>query len=364
MKKVKVGVIGCGNISNAYLSAAKKFDILEVKSCADINMDAANAKAAEHGITAVTVDQLLADKDIEIVINLTVPKVHTEIGLRAVEAGKHVHSEKPLAISYEDGKKLIKAAARKGLLVGCAPDTFLGGGFQTCRKLIDDGWIGRPVAGASMFMGRGPEPWHPNPFFFYQTGGGPMLDLGPYYVTALVHLLGPAKRICAMTGKAFKERVAGHANVRGAKIPVEVPTHYSGTIEFKNGAVVNMICSFDVYGHGHTPIEIYGTEGSLKCPDPNTFGGEISVKVGTGEWAKPGFTHIYTDNMRSIGAADMAYAVRTGRKHRCAGELALHALEIMLGFEKASDKGGYYELESTCAQPAPLPVGLMPGLLD
>lgn len=365
MQKVKIGVVGCGNISNAYFNASKKFQILEVVSCADINMEAAKAKAEEHNIKAVTVEELLADSSIELVINLTIPKVHAEVSLKCLDAGKHVHLEKPLGISYEEGKKVIEAAKKKNLLVGCAPDTFLGGGQQTCRKLIDDGWIGRPVAGTSMFLGRGPEAWHPNPAFFYQNGGGPMLDLGPYYVTALINLLGPAKRIVAFTTKSFKERVAGHDSIKGQKLPVEVPTHYSGNIEFANGAVVNMIASFDVYGHGHKPIEIYGTEGSIKVPDPNTFGGAVEVKVGRNDWKEIGFTHGYTENMRSIGAADLAYSIRNpGRDYRCKGELALHALEIMTGFEKASDKGGVYELESTCKRPEALPMGLMEGLLD
>ncbi len=364
MEKVKIGVIGCGNISNAYFTAAKKFSILEVISCADLNMETAKAKAEEHKIKAVTVEQMLADPSIDIIINLTIPKAHAEVSLKCLEAGKHVHCEKPLAVTYEEGKKVIDFAKANKLLVGCAPDTFLGGGLQTCRKLIDDGWIGRPLSGTSMFMGRGPEPWHPNPTFFYQHGGGPMLDLGPYYVTALIHLLGPAKRIIAFTGKAFNERVAGAEAIRGMKIPVEIPTHYTGVIEFCNGAQVNMVASFDVYGHGHTPIEIYGTNGSIKVPDPNGFGGQVQVKVGNNDWADVGFTHIYTDNMRSIGAADMAYAIRTGRKYRCTGELALHALEIMTGFEKAASSGKIYELQSTCEQPAPLPMDLIPGLLD
>jgi len=355
MKKVKIGIIGCGNISGAYLTAAQKFDILEVKACADLNCEAAKAKAAEYHTASMTVEQLLADKEIEIIINLTPPKVHTEINLDVLKAGKHVYSEKPFATTYEEGKKVIRTAKRNGLMVGSAPDTFLGGGLQTCRKLIDDNWIGRSVAGTAFMLGGGPEVWHPNPFFFYQTGGGPMFDMGPYYITALVHLLGPAKRICAITGKAFEERVAGASNVCGQKIPVEIPTHYAGTIEFCNGAIISVIISFDIIaGHGHQPIEIYGTRGSLQVPDPNTFGGPVRIKVGTDDWRDIGFTHGHTDNMRSIGAADMAYAIRTGRNFRCNGELALHVLEIMTGFEKSFEQNGFYELETSCKQPRPL----------
>ncbi|MBN2640459.1 MAG: Gfo/Idh/MocA family oxidoreductase [Victivallales bacterium] len=364
MEKIKIGIIGCGNISNAYFNASKKFEIIEVKSCADINSEAAAAKAEEHGVSAVTVDEMLADPEIEIVINLTIPKAHVEVSMKCLEAGKHVHLEKPLGINYEEGRKLVEFAKSKGLLIGCAPDTFLGGGQQTCRKLIDDGWIGRPIAGTAIMMGRGPEPWHPNPGFFYEEGGGPMLDMGPYYMTALVNMLGPAKSIRGFAVRSFDERVAGHESIKGKKIPVMVPTHYSGSIEFHSGAIISVIISFDVYGHHHKPIEIYGTNGSLTVPDPNTFGGEVQVKVARNDWQNVGFTHGYTENMRSIGVADMACALRSGRKHRCSGELALHVLEIMTGFRKASENGGVYELETTCDKPAALPLGLMDGFLD
>jgi predicted dehydrogenase len=369
MKKVKVGIIGCGQISNAYFNAAKRFDILDVVACADINPDAAKAKAEEHKVKAVTVNKLLADPGIEIVINLTIPKVHAEIALKTLESGKHAYSEKPFAVTCAEGKKIITTAKAKKLLVGCAPDTFLGGGQQTCRKLIDDGWIGRPVGGTAMFMGYGPERYyHPSPAFFYQKGGGPMFDLGPYYITALVNLLGPAKRVCAITTKAFDVREAGpQALIKREKLHVEVPTHLAGVIEFQNGAIINMITSFDVWKQGHNPIEIYGTQGTLFVPDPNGFGGPVKVATG----GVPGpvisecpLSHIYTENSRSIGVADMAYAMQSGRKHRCSGDLAFHVLEIMESFEKSSLAGKHIELTTTCVRPAALPLGLQDGLLD
>jgi len=369
MKKVKVGIIGCGHISNAYFNAAARFDILEVVACADINPAAAKAKGEEHKVKALTVNKLLADPGIEIVINLTIPKAHAEIALKTLEHGKHAYSEKPFAVTCDEGKKIISTAKAKKLLVGCAPDTFLGGGQQTCRKLIADGWIGRPVGGTAMFMGYGPERYyHPSPKFFFEKGGGPMFDLGPYYITALVNLLGPAKRVCAITTKAFEERIAGpQALIKREKLPVEVPTHLTGVIEFQNGAVISVITSFDVWKHTHSPIEIYGTEGSLFVPDPNTFGGP--VKLAKGGVAGPvisecPLSHIYTENSRSIGAADMAYAMQSGRKHRCSGALAFHVLEIMESFEKSSLAGKHIELATTCERPAALPLGLQDGLLD
>ena len=368
-EKTKIGVIGCGQISDAYFKASETFDNIQVTACADINMEAAQAKAEEYGIKAVTVDELLADPEIEIVINLTIPKVHADIAIKTLEAGKHAYAEKPIAISTEEAKKVLELAEAKGLRVGCAPDTFLGGGQQTARKLIEDGWIGRPIAGTAVVMGCGPERYyHKAPAFFYELGGGPMFDLGVYWITALVNLLGPAKGVSAATGKGFEYRVAGKQALKPyEKLPVEVPTHYSGTIEFQNGALITLITSFDVWAHQHKCIEIYGTHGSLEVPNPNTFGGPIKVAVGDQpgpEWTDCPITHQYTDNMRSIGAADMAKAIKDGRKHRASGELAYHVLEIMEAFEKSSNAKKYIELESTCEQPAAMPVGLRLGDLD
>ena len=364
-KPVGIGIIGCGNISPAYFKAAQKFEILRVVSCADLNAEAAQARAEEFSCQAQTVDELLANPDVELVINLTIPAVHASISMQALEAGKHVHCEKPLAVELADGERVVAYAAEKGLRVGCAPDTFLGAGAQTCRKIIDDGWLGRVIGGTAFMMSRGPEHWHPNPAFFYQAGGGPMFDMGPYYLTTLVHLLGPIKEIAAITGQAFDVRTATCKEQFGKPLPVELPTHYSGSIRFVNGAIISVTISFDVCRHGHSPIEIYGTEGSMKVPDPNTFGGKPEVFTrATNEWREQAFSHPYSDNMRSIGAADMAYGIRTGRPHRCDGALALHVLEAMHAFEKASTTGQTVSLANQPTQPAAFPLGLIEGRLD
>ncbi len=366
LEKVKVGIIGCGNISGAYFSAAQRFDILDVVACTDINEEAAKAKGEEFNIPVMSVDELLNHPEIEIVVNLTIPAVHADIALRTLNAGKHAYSEKPFGINLTEAKQVIALAEEKNLLVGSAPDTFLGGGQQTCRKLLDDNWIGKVLSGTAIFQGAGPEAWHPNPNFFYQKGAGPMLDLGPYYVTSLVNLLGPAKSVTGVTSKGFETRIGGVPSGR-AIIPVEVTTHQTGVIEFACGAIVTFITSFDVQKHGHAPIEIYGKNGSVQVPDPNTFGGPVKLfqrGYEDKEWHDAPLSHIYTQNSRSIGVADMAYALRTGRKHRANGDMACHVLEIMLAFDKSSELGGKVELTTTCERPTALPLGLRDGLLD
>ncbi len=363
--KVKIGIIGCGNISQAYFDATKKFQILEVVSCTDINMKVAEAKAEENKVKAVTIEKMLADPEIQIIINLTIPAVHAEVSMTILEAGKHVHCEKPLAVTLEDGKKVLDLAKEKGLKVGCAPDTFMGAGLQTCRKIIDDNWIGKVVSGTAFMMAHGPEDWHPNPAFFYEAGGGPMFDMGPYYITALIHLLGPVKRVSAITSKAYEERIATCEAQFGKKLPVEIPTHYSGSLEFVSGPVITMTISFDVWKHSNPKIEIHGTEGSMSVSDPNSFSGDVKVfKPGAEDWATVPHSHKYAENIRSIGVADMAYSILSGRKHRCNGKIAYHTLEVMHSFEESSDTGKAVELQSTCDQPAPLPSDLIEGLLD
>lgn len=364
--KIRVGIIGCGNISQAYFNGARLFEVLEIVACADLHSEAARVKASENNCLAQSVDELLANPDVDLVINLTIPSAHAEISLAALAAGKHVHCEKPLAVHLEDARKVLELAEQKGLLVGCAPDTFLGAGLQTSRKLLEEGWIGRPVGGTAFLMSRGPESWHPNPAFFYEIGGGPMFDMGPYYITALIHLLGPVKEVCAVTSRAFEQRLATCKEQFGRLLPVEVPTHNSGTLVFHSGAVVTMTISFDVYQHGHSPIEIYGTEGSLKVPDPNTFGGPVEMwTAASGEWSAQALSHPYKENSRSIGAADMAYAILSGgtRQHRSSGALAYHALEVMHAFEKSSTDRKTVTIASHPPQPEPLPLGLVKGRL-
>lgn len=365
MKRVGIGVIGCGYISAAYLKAARLFPILEVRALADLNHEAAEARAKEFGLKAVSIEKLLSDPKIEIVLNLTIPKAHVAVGLQAIEAGKHVHSEKPLAIAVAEAKKLIKAAKSHGLRIGCAPDTFLGGAHQTCRKLIDEGRIGAPVGGTAFFMCPGHERWHPNPDFYYEKGAGPMLDMGPYYVTALVDLLGPVARVAGVATKLRKERVIASEPRRGETIAVKTPTHIAGTLEFVSGAAISIAMSFDVPKHGHKPLEIYGTKGSLVVPDPNHFDGEIEIAAAGEDWAPVATEHSYADgNYRIIGAADMAHAIRTGRPHRANGDLAFHVLEVMEAFERSSKSGAFVEIRSRPERPAPLPAGLKTGELD
>jgi predicted dehydrogenase len=291
---------------------------------------------------------------------LTIPSAHAEVHLRALENGKHTYGEKPLAIELEDAQKILSLAKEKGLLVGSAPDTFLGGGLQTCRKIIDDGWIGQPIAASACMMYHGPEKFHPNPDFLYQKGAGPMFDMGPYYLTALVNLIGPVRRMSGSTSTTFKERMVTGEHNYGRKFPVETPTHISGTLDFANGAVGTITTSFDVWGT-RTPfhIEIHGTTGSLIVPDPNHFGGSVYIKrQGYSDFQEVPLTHGFTTNSRGLGLMDMAYAIASGTEHRASGELAYHVLELMHGFYISSDEGRHYQVKSTCNKPEPLPMDM------
>ncbi len=364
--RTRIGVIGCGNISPIYLQAGKRFEILEVAACADIDLPRAKARAAEFGIPkACSVEELLADPDIDIVVNLTIPKAHGPVGLTVLQAGKSVYNEKPLAALREEAQPLLTTARERRLRVGGAPDTFLGGGLQTCRKLIDDGVIGEPVAATAFMMGHGHESWHPDPAFYYQVGGGPMFDMGPYYLTALINLLGPVRRVTGSTRISFPERTITSKPKYGTKIEVKTPTHIAGVLDFASGAIGTIITSFDVWSHHAPIIEIYGSEGTLSVPDPNNFGGVVRVrKAREQDWVEVPLTHGYTQNSRGLGVADMAYALRSGRPHRASGELAYHVLDIMHAIHDASREGRHVELASTCERPAPLPVGLREGTLD
>lgn len=356
MDKVGIGIIGCGNISGAYLKAMAGFPILEIRALADLRLEAAQAAAAPLGLKACTVDELLRDDSIEIVVNLTIPAAHVEVGLQAIAAGKHVHSEKPLGLNVADARRLIDAAARRDLRVGCAPDTLLGGGQQACRQLVDAGAIGRAVGGTAFFMCPGHERWHPAPAFYYAAGGGPMLDMGPYYISALVNLIGPVARVAGMSSRLRAQRTITSEPLRGQSIDVEVATHVAGTLEFANGALVTIATSFDVPKHRHTPIELYGTEASLQVPDPNRFGGPVELARAGADWQAQPIAHGYADgNFRGIGVADLAHALRRGRPQRCSGELALHVLEVMEAFQVSSDSGRHVGIETRPPRPAPLP---------
>jgi predicted dehydrogenase len=362
---LKVGLIGCGNISDVYLRNAGQLEGIEVVACADLVRDRAEAKAAAHAVPrACAPEELLADPEIAIVLNLTIPAVHAEIALAALAVGKSIYNEKPLAIRLEDGQRILETARAKGLRVGCAPDTFLGGAWQTARQLIDDGAIGRPVAATAFMTCHGHENWHPDPEFLYQIGGGPMFDMGPYYLTALVHLLGPVRRVTAAARITFPERTITSAPKRGRRIRVEVPTHVAGVLEFSSGAIGTIITSFDVW-HANLPfIEIHGSTGSLSLPDPNAFGGTIRQRAAEDPaWRDVPLAFGLVENERGLGLADLARAIRSGRPHRASGELALHVLEVMHAFHEASRERRHVELATACDRPAPLPPdGLPPGL--
>jgi predicted dehydrogenase len=363
-EKVKVGIVGCGNISPAYFRGCATFPILEVIGCTDLIMDRARARADEFGVKAMSAEEMMSNPDIEIIINITTPKAHAEVNLAAIAAGKNVHCEKPFAVTKADGAKVIEAAKAAKVLVGCAPDTFLGGGIQTCRKLIDDGWIGTPIALTAFMTCHGHESWHPDPEFYYELGGGPMLDMGPYYLTAMVNLVGPIARVTGSTRVTFPERIITSAKKYGKHVTVETPTHIAGVIDFANGAIGTIITSFDVWDANLPRIEVYGTEGTLSVPDPNTFGGPVAVRrAGAKEWSNIPLTHS-ADVGRGMGAADMAYSLRCGRAQRASGQLGFHVLDVMTAFQEASESGQHVNITSPCTQPAALPLGLRPGELD
>ncbi|WP_413719648.1 Gfo/Idh/MocA family protein [Silicimonas sp. MF1-12-2] len=371
MTKHGVGIIGCGNISAAYLRLAPMFRDIEVRAVADINIDAAKARAAEFGVRAETVDGLLAADDVDIVVNLTIPAAHFEVSARVLEAGKHVYSEKPFVLSLEEGAELKRLAGPKGLRIGSAPDTFLGGAHQQARALVDDGTVGRVTSGTAFVMSHGMEHWHPNPDFFFLPGAGPVLDIGPYYVTNLVQLLGPVSRVAAVTVTPSETRTILSEPRKGETIPVKTPTTIHGLLHFANGAVITMCTSWDVWGHGHKPMELYGTEASLDVPDPNFFGGDLILKRANAEaetvtpWDHPfGVANQDTRaNYRTAGLADMAQAIGEGRAHRCSMELALHAVEVMTGILKSGETGSFVEMTTTCERPAALDPAAARGLL-
>ena len=372
-KTLGVGIIGCGNISWAYLTLAKNFKHIEVKAVADLNMAAAESRAKEFGVKAQTVKELLKNKDIDIVVNLTVPAVHYKVSKQILDADKHVYSEKPLTLSYKDALALQKYATKKKLRVGSAPDTFLGSSHQLARQAIDAGKIGKVVSGTCHFMGPGMEMWHPNPDFFFMPGGGPVLDMGPYYITNLINLVGPVKRVSAVLGTGRKERVINSQpnNPRnGEKLKVKIPTTYHALLEFKNGACITVSLSWDVWAHKHQNMEIYGQTGAMFVPDPNFFGGDVMVAgserkpVALPAWDHPfgknnwGHANSQTDlifaNYRCAGLADMADAIMKKRLARCDISMVAHVVEVMTAMLESGNKKKVVTLKSTCKRPAPL----------
>ncbi|MCB0035160.1 MAG: Gfo/Idh/MocA family oxidoreductase [Anaerolineales bacterium] len=359
IEPVKVGVIGAGNISSIYLQNSTWLTPLDVIAIADLDHEKAASQAAKFNIPHVyTVEQLLADPAVEIVLNLTIPHAHGEVATAALKAGKSVYNEKPLALGREEAQQMLSLAQEHGLRLGCAPDTFLGAGLQTCRQLIDSGVIGRPVGATAFMMAPGHESWHPNPAFYYQPGGGPMFDMGPYYLTALIHLLGPVTAVAGMVATGQAQRTITSQPLAGQQIEVEVPTHVTGLLHFANGVVGTIVTSFDVPAHEHPPLEIYGTKATLSIPDPNTFGGEVRIKNARQEWQMIPHTHAYANNTRGLGLADMAAALpEPTRPHRANAEIAYHVLDLMWAFHEAAAQKQQIQLQSSCARPEPLPTG-------
>ena len=365
-KTLGIGVIGCGNISKAYFSLAPLFRGITMRACADLNPDAAAARAKEFGLRAETVEGLLAAADIDIIVNLTIPAAHYGVSKQALDAGKHVYSEKPFVLSVKEGLDLKKRAEKKGLRIGSAPDTFLGGSHQFVRNLIDTGKLGKITSGTCHVLSHGMEHWHPNPDFFFVPGGGPILDLGPYYIANLVQLIGPVKRVAALASVPQKERTIANGPRNGERIPVSTPTTIHALMEFENGAVITFNASWDVWQHGHAPMELYGEEGTVHVPDPNFFGGAVSYTKGAKAVTKmPAWDHPFSKpnddhpgglraNYRTAGLADMALAIIADRPHRCSLELALHAIDVMTGILKSGETGKFVDMQTTCDQPAAL----------
>ena len=365
MTPVTVGVIGCGNIFDAYLNASQHFPILNLTSCADMQPERAQTKAEQWGLQNRTPEELLADDSVELVLNLTTPESHVTVARQILECGKHVYSEKPLGLNPEESRALLDLAASLDLRVGCAPDTFLGGSHQTSRQLLDSGKLGDPLACTAFMMVPGHELWHPDPDFYYLPGGGPMLDMGPYYLTALVNLLGPVARVTGR-GKSFRPfRTIGSGPRAGQTVAVKTPTHLSGVAEFENGTLLTITMSFDVWNHQHHHIELYGSQGSMLIPDPNCFDGNVQWSKGKEGWTRiPNAFPYADDNYRSLGLADLAHAIRKGRAHRANGQIGFHVLEIMTGFLKAAETGETVEMSSRCDRSEAMPTGLPFGQLD
>jgi predicted dehydrogenase len=364
--KTRIGLVGCGNISTIYLKNAARFGNIEVRAVADLDSARAEAQALAFNVPNVrTPKELIEGDEVDVILNLTIPAAHGAVALEALGNGKSVYNEKPLAVDGNVAAEMLKLAAKNGLRIGCAPDTFLGSSLQNARKWIDSGAIGTPVAAVAFMLSGGPERWHPNPFFFYQAGGGPMYDMGPYYLTALTTLLGPVRRVTGSARITLKQRTIASEPHRGKLIEVEIPTHIAGVLDFVSGPVGTIITSFDVPGRNHLPnMEIYGTGGSMRVPDPNEFDGELLIsEAGKKDWRVMPSPFGYAENSRGIGLAEMAQGIVSGRPHRANGQLASHVLDIMHAIHDASERGAHIDLKTDMVRPDPLPENLQFGQL-
>lgn len=353
-----IGFVGCGNISGIYLSnISNMFNNLRTVGVTDLIHERSEYAASQYGIGKIYKDmhELFADPEVDIVLNITRPYEHFDVSIAALNAGKHLYTEKPLGASLEEAEKIMALATEKNLYVGGAPDTFLGAGIQTCRKLIDDGYIGE-VFGASAYMvNRGHEHWHPDPEFYYKYGGGPMMDMGPYYLTALISLLGAVDSVTGMSKISLPERTISSQPHYGAVITVDVPTYVTGIMRFTSGAIGTIFTTFDVHTAQVPCIEIYGSKGTLCVPDPNYHGGPVRLYTeSTGCFKEIPLMFDYSENCRSLGLADMAIAIETGIKARASGEMQLHVNEIMDGFERADREQRFIKLKYSTTRPEPM----------
>ena len=361
---MKVGIIGCGNISETYFNCQKIFNNFEIIACADLNNEFAIKSAEQFNVKALSVDDILSNKEIGLIINLTIPSAHKEIIVKSLNAGKHCFSEKPLAMNMEEGLEIQKLSSEKKLYVGCAPDTFLGAAGQNARKLIEEDKIGKVVLGTFNLMSHGMEHWHPNPDFFFKPGAGPVFDVGVYYLTQLINLIGPVKSISSISGTATPERTITSEPRNGEKIVVETPTTLMGSLEFHNNAKIQFFCSWDVWKHKHSTIELYGLEGSMIVPDPNFFSGDILLSKKDEDWQiinndsmllgipnKTDNDGSKIANYRGIGLSDMIDAINNQRQARCSLDLAIHVLEVMEGIITSSELSEVYHLKSKPKQP-------------
>ncbi|MET8824506.1 Gfo/Idh/MocA family oxidoreductase [Streptomyces sp. NPDC004610] len=356
---LRVGLVGAGKISGAYLDTLARLDRVRLTAVADLDPHRAGAAAARTpGPVAVTgsLAELLTRDDVDAVLNLTTPGEHAGVTLAALAAGKHVYGEKPLTATREDAGHVLATARAAGLRVGCAPDTVLGTAVQSARAAVDDGLIGTPVAATAFMTGLGPERWHPDPEFYYRPGGGPLLDMGPYYLSALVHLLGPVVRVTGAASRPRAEREIGSGVRAGHRFAVEVATHVTGVLEHANGALTTLIMSFDIPASRLPRIEVHGTGGSLSVPDPNGFNGLVELHRVRDEWRPLPVRAGYRDSGRGTGLADLADALATGRPHRASAELAAHVLDVMLTLLDAADRRGSLPVGSTCERPTPVPL--------
>lgn len=376
MTPINIGLVGCGAICHQYLKHGAMYPSIRLAACADLLPDKARQIAAQYQIPRVLgVDELLADPEVQVVLNLTIPKAHAEVALKAIAHGKHTYAEKPLGVTRDEGKAILAAARKARVLVGCAPDTFFGAGHQTARRLIDDGAIGRPLVALAFMLGRGHESWHPNPEFYYQPGGGPMLDMGPYYLTALINMLGPITAVNGMADVMIPERTITHGDGKGGhgpkfgnKIAVETPDHVGGSIRFASGAIGHIVTSFAGFASTHDakhPITIFGSEGTLLVPDPNGFDGTVMLrKVGEPEYKEVPHTHP-TGRGRAAGLADLAASIgKRRRHHRASGALAYNVLDAMIGFLDSAKSGKTLKTRANYDRPAALPADLPVGQVD